>query len=388
MIGSRFITYLKPVPPRHLSRVNLFLSFLNFKIDDGTMRASYLTSNSYGMRLLTQIIKLADLDTLLLPDDPYKRRGSNLISWVKDLEKPIDVRQGKRTQSSLFIKSKQPCFELMIPSRRRNPLVEIPYGKPWSHSDWRKIKPFRITEMGPCDLIFKVFDERLDYTKQGPTHAIYTLDCFALVSMFVAYYQDQSSVPDLDQLILTFLHNEIVIPTLLNDSTALWLRNIYRQQFMSGSILSQKTPTVWDTITTDTLGADFNGAMVDIDHLKKDLRKGSISDLSALSSLLMTTKDQSLTSYYKELYDTTQSPDVSYYIWVDVLKNMGWWEMILLTGSFSSGFIDSTSFKRELLRDVRTGCLVRPWNEIPGSIPYKTYVKSHLEDMYKYLDSL
>lgn len=385
MVGNRFFSYLKPQPPRHLTRVNLFLDFLGRRIQDGTTRASYITPNGYGSRLLMDIIKTADLDTLLLSGDPLHKTGEGLLAIVRDLEKVVDVRVGKSTPRQLFIGSKRPCYELIAPSRRANPLWEIPYTKPYTHPDWVNVRPLRIVEMGPCDLTFRVFNDRLDYSRQGPPHALYTIDCFALVTKFIAYYRAQPQVLNLDQAILDYLHGDVIIPTLLNDSVALWMRNIYQQQLMTASPLESHNATFWDTMMVDTLGSDFTGAMVDVQHLKTDLENQSITDLVALSSLLITPDRQSVTEYYNQLHLTTQIPDQQPWVWFDCLKNLGWWTFILTTMSYGTSLSDSISFQRSLARDVRLWTMMRPWQEIPSSVPYKNAVRARLEALYDYL---
>lgn len=385
MIGSRFLRYLKPVPPRHMTRLNLFMGFMKNKIDDGIMRASHLTPNGYGSRLLMEIIKLADLETLLITGDPYKRTGEGLFPIVKDLEKPIDVRIGRHTTSSLFVKSKTPCFELVTPSRRKNPLAEIPFDQPYDHPSWKAIRPLRIVDMGTCDLRFSVHTDYLTYQKHGPTHVVYALDCFALVTKFIAYYRAQKFIANLDQTILDFIHNDVVIPTLLNDSLAIWLRNIYKQQLITASPLESHTSTIWDVITIDTIGSDFTGAMVDVQHLKDDLRKQSITAQTALASLLLSTKKQSFTEYYTELYETTRTPDQQPYVWVDCFKNLSWWEFIVMVTSYTPDHPDAMALQRDVVRDVRFWLMMKPWQEAHGSIPYKTMIRNRLEGLYTYL---
>jgi hypothetical protein len=385
MIGDRLVRHIKTVPPRTLPRLNLFVNFMGRKIDDGSNRASYITPNGYGSRLLVQIIKLADLDSLLLPGDPYDRIGEELLSIVRDLEKPIDVRVGKHTTKSLFIQSKSNCFELMTASRRKDPLNEIPFDRPYDHPDWRDIRPFRICDMGTTDLRFQVYNDVLMYQKQGPTHAIYALDCFALVSKFIAYYKAQSYVPNRDQCILDFVHNDVIVPTLLNDSVAIWLRNIYRQQLLSASPLESHTATMWDAVNIDTLGTDFTGAMVDIQYLRDTLKNQNISNQTAMSSLVLSTQGESFAEYYKTLYSTTTTPNEQPYVWVDCLKNLSWWESILMLASFVPDYPDVISMKRDAIRDVRFWLMSRPWQEIHSSIPYRNMIRSRLEGLYEYL---
>lgn len=386
MIGSRLIRYLRPVPPRYMSRLHLFMGFLNGKVTDATMRASHITPDGYGSRLLTEVIKLADLDTLLTPGDPnHRTNGEYLLSITRDLEKPVDVRIGKHTTRSLFIHSKTPCYELITPSRRKNPLLDLPIGKPYSHPDWKTVKPLRISDMGPSDLSLRVYNDRIDYLRAGPTYAIYSLDCLALVTMFVAYYKAQKNVVDLDQTILDFIHFEVIVPTLLNDSVALWLRNVYRQQLLFASPLESHTSTIWDNVTIDVIGSDFTGAMVDVQHLKEDLKSQSISDLTALSSLLVTKDSQDIMSYYRDLYETTIVPEQQPYVWIDCLKNLAWLEFFLLVTSFVPDRPDAISFQRDLVRDVRLWTMMRAWQDVHSSVPYKTMIRAKLEGMLEYL---
>lgn len=385
MIGERFVRYLKDVQPRSMNRVNLFVNFLDHKIIDATRRASYITPNGYGSRLFVEIIKLANLDTLLLPGDPYHRVGDYLLSITKDLEKPIDVRIGKHTSQSLFIYSKSHCFELMTPSRRQNPLLEIPFQSPYDDPIWKTIQPFRISDMGTTDLRFQVFNDKLSYNHHGPTHVVYSLDCMALVAKFVAYYRAQKYVANLDQCLLDFVHTEVIVPTLLKDSMALWLRNIYRQQLLSASPLESHTSTIWDVVNIDTIGSDFTGAMFDIQHLRTDLKNHSISHQTTMSSLILGTDNQSFTSYYKQLFNTTTVPNQQPYIWVDCLKHLSWWEFILMVSSFAPDYPDVISLKRDVLREIRFWIMQKPWQYIHNSIPYRTMIQSRLEGMYNYL---
>jgi hypothetical protein len=385
MIGERFVRFAKEAPPRTMPRLNNFVSFLQRKTTDAIMRASHITPNGYGSRLLVDIIKLADLDVLLKKDTDQYRLPSYLLSITKDLEKPIDVRQGKHTTNQLFIHSRQPCFELLTPSRRLSPLAEIPFDQPYSNARWDTIQPLRIADMGTTDLRFQVYNDQLSYQHHGPTHVVYSLDCLALVAKFVSYYQAQSSVPNLDQCLLNFVHSEIIVPSLLKDSLALWLRNIYRQQLLSASPLESHTSTIWDVVNIDTLGSDFSAAMIDINHLKTDLKNQSISSQTAMSSLVLGINGESFTSYYKNLYYTSTLPTEQPYAWVECLKNLSWWEFILMVSSFTPDYPDVISLQRDIIRDIRFWLMFKPWNEVHGSIPYKTMIRSRLEGMYTYL---
>ena len=375
------------MPPRTMSRLNLFLEYLRFKTEDATRRALNLTPNGNGSRLLMSIIKRADLETLLLPGDPKNRTGPNLLPLLKDLEKSIDVRNGKHTTKKLFIQSRTYCFELMTASRRTNPLSEIPYDKPYDDPAWKTIFPLRVCDMSAADLRFSFHTDYLTYNDNGPSYVIYALDCFALISKFVAYYHAQTDVHDLDQTILNFLHSEVIVPALLNDTVALWMRGIYRQQLIDGSPLEYHTSTLWDNITTDVLGSDFNGAMLDVQRLRHDLINNNIGIRDVLSTLLVTVHKQDFSSYYKELWETTGTPNEQPYIWVDCIKNLGFWEFILLVSSYVETTAEAIALRRLIKRDLRFWLMMRPWQEIHGSIPLRTTIRSRLQGMMRYLDS-
>jgi hypothetical protein len=368
-----------------MPRLNQFTRFLGRKIDDATMRASHITPNGYGSRILVDIIKLADMEVitnLTAIDQPFV---SYLLSILKDLEKPIDVRVGKHTTHSLFIRSRTYCFELMTASRRRDPLSEIPWDKPYGHADWDNVKPLRIADMGTAELKFQVYNEQLMYPHRGPTHVVYSLDCFALVCKFTAYYQSLTKVENLDQCLLDFVHHEVIVPALLNDSLAIWLRNTYKEQFLSVSPLASHTSTIWDVVTIDTIGSDFTGAMVDVQHLRDDLQKSAITDLTVFSSLILGADGASFTDYYRELFYTSTTPDQQPFAWVDCLKHLNWWDFMLTIASVAPEFPDVLSLKRDAIRDVRFWLMFKPWQEIHGSIPYRTMIRARLEGLYNYL---
>lgn len=384
MIGDRFVNHLKSVPPRYLPKLNLFLEFLSRKNSLAQDRANHTTPNGYGSRLIGSIIKLANLKEILTLDS--KDLGTYLLWIRKDLEKPIDVRQGKYSTRQLFIKSSTLCHELMTIGRTANPLLDIPFDVPYSDAKWHMIRPFRICDMGTTDLKFDVHTDYLQYRSHGPTYAVYSLDVIALVAKFVAYTKTLNDLKDIDQIILDFVHKEIVVPTLLNDSLSLWLRNIYKQQFLSVSPIESYTSTIWDVINIDTIGSDFNSAIGDIVHLRQDLKNQSITYQTALSSLPLSIDRESFTNYYKNLYATTSVPNEQAFLWVDCLKNLLWWEFILVTASFLPNHPDVLSLKRDALRDVRLWMMLKPWQNIHSSIPYQISIKSKLQGLYTYLN--
>jgi len=387
MPGDRFVRYLKPVAPRNLPKLNLFLDYLAYKTEDSKMRAAHITPNGYGSRLLVAIIKLADLDVILKFDHPSKL--VNHLSFIlKDLEKLIDVRTGKHTTHNLFIKSRQPCFELISPSRRQIPLLEIPFSNSYAESQWTEISPLRVNDMCSCDLKFSVHTDYFHFNNRGPTHVLYSLDCMALVAKFVAYYKYTQSNKDLEQTLLDFVHNEIIVPSLLRDTVAVWMRNSVKQQFITDSPLSSYTSTVGDNITTDTVGSDFNGAMLDLVKLKEDLINQSITAQTALSSVLLTSDKLSFSKYFIDLNLTTSVPKQQPYIWVECLKNIAWWEFIITMTSHTPSHPDAVSLQRDVLRDIRLWCMLKPWQEIHSSIPLKTMVRNRLEGMLTYLSSV
>ena len=387
-IGSRFIEYLKPSPPRHMSRVVQLTNYLGSKIEEGTRRASFTNPDTNGVRLLRQILEICDLDTLLALSVKPGRLGEYLLSMTYELEKVIDVRIGKNTSQSLFINGKTRCYELVTPSRRKNPLSEIPLGSKYDSGDWDKIRPLRIWDMGVSNLTFRFNDGRLDYNHHCPSYAIYSLDCFALVAKFIAYYKSQTKNIDLDSVMVNYIYSEIIVPSLLSDSVSIWLRNIYRQQFLSDTKLESHNSTLWDNTNIVALGTEFNNAMYDINHLKVDLRKEVITYSEVLSSLPLTGDGQHFISYYKELYNTTQLSDQQPYIWVEFIKNVSWFEFVLLVSSFSPSIPNVTSFQRDLIREVRFAIMMKPWNEVRASIPLKNVILHRLEGMYAYLNRL
>lgn len=386
MIGNRLLRYLKPVPPRYLAKLDLFTEYLKYKVEDATLRASYLTPNGNGARLFSEILRRADVPNLL-NGDPSLRTPTMLQSLSRDLDKFIDVRTGKHTTTTLFIKSRTPCYELITPSKRTTPLTDIPFDAPYSDDRWKAIKPFRIHDMGAADLRFAIHSDYLVYPNHSPTHAIYSLDCLVLLAKFMAYYKTVPAGTELNQAIASFVHKEVIIPTMLNDSLALWLRNIYKQQLISGSVLESFTSTMWDSIDIDTLGSNFNGAMIDIQKLKQELSNQSITAQTALSSFLLTFDKASFTHYYKELITTATVPNEQPYFWVDCIKNLAWWEFIVLITSFVPSHPESISLQRDILRDLRLALMEKPWFSIHGSIPLKIMIRSRIEGLYAYLQN-
>lgn len=351
------------------------------------MRASHITPNGYGSRLLISIIKLADLEVILKIDHPSKL-ASYLFFILKDLEKLIDVRTGKHTTNSLFIKAKSSCFELLTPSRRQNPLSEIPFSNEYNDPQWKTINPLRVNDMGFCDLKFNIHTDYLHFNSRGPTHAIYSLDCMALVAKFVAYYKLKPDFTNIDQILLEFVHNEIIVPSILHDTVAIWMRNSTKQQFIINSPLAFYTSTVGDNITTDTLGSDFNGAMLDLLRLKDDLSNQSITAQTALSSLLITSDKISFSKYFSDLNLTTSLPKQQPYVWVDCIKNIAWWEFIITMVSYTPSHPDAVALQRDVVRDVKLWCMLKPWQEIHSSIPLKMIVKNRLEGLQAYLSQI
>ena len=384
MLQDRFASYLKPTPPRSLPRLNLFLDFMTYKTNDAIFRSSHTTPNGYGSRLLVEIIKLAGLKQNIFSPTTALNTSQYLVAIVRDLEKMIDVRIGKHTTKTLFIKSRTNCFELIIPVRRSDAITSIPFDKPYTDPQWRDIKPLRLVDLGASDLHFQVYDDHLTFYRRGPTHAVYTLDCVALVAKFIAYYKQQTSVDDPDQCILDFIHNDVIVPCLLNDALALWLRNTYRQQFISSSPLVSLTSTLWDTVNMDSIGADFSCDMVDVNHLKTDLIKKSLTDQTVFSSLLLTTRRQSFTDYFIDLQLTTRVSTSQQYIWIDCLKNLAWWEMMILVASLNTDNPDTLSLFRNVRRDLRYWVMMKPWTSISQSIPYHNTIRQRLEGLYEF----
>lgn len=381
MIGNRFLRYVKPTPPRHLTKVDQFVGYLKYKVKDATNRASHITPNGYGSRLLVDIIKLADIDELLAARDPY----IYLAPILKDLEKPVDPRTGRHTTRSLFVKSRTPCFELISPSRTLQPITDFPIDKDYGDPAWSAIRPLRILDMGTSDLHFSVHSGYIHYPSHGPTHAVYTIDCLALVLKFLAYYKSLPYIPNRDQVILDFLNNDVIVPTLLNDSVAIWMRNLYKQQLLTGSPLEFHTSTMWDVITTDVVGPDITGAIGDVLHVKRDLTSQSLSPQTALASLSVTPNGQSFSDYFTHLFNTTQSPNLKPFLWVEALKYLAWWEMILLTASYAPDAPSTIALRRDILRDIRLLMMMRPWQEVITSFPLKTIIRSKIEGLYGYL---
>lgn len=383
MTHNRFMTYLKPEPPRYLSRLDLFLRFIENKVNDAIVRSTHTSSNSYGIRVLTEIIKLSDLKTILPMYMSGKLSSSYLLSITKDLEQPIDVRNG-RQGSSFFIKSKTMCYELITASRRDNPLGDIPYGKDYDNSEWKAIRPFRIYDISACDLVYTAHGAHLYYTGDGPKYVIYTVDCFALLCKFLAYYKAAKYKDDVDTLIQEYLHKDVVIPNLLRDSASIWMRNNFRNQFLIGSPLESRSMTLWDNINGDTLGADYTGAMYDVHHLKKDVISGSVTPLVGMSSLQLS-RNTGFTQYYTELFENNKGSITSSHLWVECLKNLPWWEFITLINATGKALPETQMFEKDVIRDVRFWKMLRPWNSVHGSLPYRAIVETRLTSLYDYL---
>jgi len=183
---------------------------------------------------------------------------------------------------------------------------------------------------------------------------------------------------------MNFLHEEIVIPTLVKDSVSLWIRNNFRKTLISGSPLRSFTMTLWDNINGDTLGTTFNAAQRDVEALRTDLIKGSISPLVALSSLKLS-PDTTFTQYYLELgKNSIPSPD-STQPWATCILHLSWWEMILVTTSLSK-LPEVISFERDVKREIYHWVRSEVWNNISNSLPYRETIRTRLVGMYEYLN--
>ena len=387
MLGNSFLSYLHNVPPRSTPKLNLFTERLGERIANSSYRAGHLTTNGPGTRLLTALIKQVDIHVLVASSASLTSITQDLQSKVKDLEKMIDVRSGKHTQTNLFIKSHPVCFELMTPSRRTNVFTDIPSDKPWSDLSWMRLKPMRLVDMGACPLVAQLTGDQIHYRSQGPTHAVYAVDVVVLIAGFIAYYRSMSKPFVLDQLILDYVTNAVVIPCLLEDSASLWLRSRYRQIFVLDSVLEPHTTTVWDVITPDTVTSDWAPGTLEVQHLKQDLLNQSISVNTVLSSLPLTADRVNFVHYYSQLWSTTRTPDDQPWIWVDCLKNLAWWEFILSVAAPQRNLPGVKSMLRDLTRDVRFWMMIKPWQEIRQSIPYRTIIESRLSGMYTYLQN-
>jgi len=301
MYNNHFLTYLRQERTRLLPKVNQFLQFTNVKIEESIRRSSYTNSNSYGVRLLAEIIKSVDLEVVIPLYLDKKFDLTDLTFMIRELEQPIDSRVVKtRPSSNYFISSRVKCDEVIIPVRRKHPMIDIPHYVSYQDARWDNIRPFRMMDISDCDLVYTAHQAKLLYHGVGPKFVVYTLDTVSLVSKFLSYFESHSTDGNLELIIMNFLHEEIVIPTLVKDSVSLWIRNNFRKTLISGSPLRSFTMTLWDNINGDTLGTTFNAAQRDVEALRTDLIKGSISPLVALSSLKLS-PDTTFTQYYLEL---------------------------------------------------------------------------------------
>lgn len=392
MLGNKIVENLNSHPSVNLPNLKLFLNFIKTKIKSHHHKSSTSISTP-GTRLLTEIINLSNVRSYLLSNPNNKNFEKDLLSRLSDIETVIDTRHFRKALPNQFVLSKSggsaSCYEIIVPARRQNPLVSIPIGKDYNDPAWSNINPFRVYDMGDFDLSFNVYKSRLDFYGKSPSYAIYTVDCFALIAKFIAYYKSSKwKIVDYENILQEFLHEEIVTKTLIGDILPIYLRNVFMQQFAISTDIKSSETADTDTTDLDTLGSEFSAAMFDIRKLKQFTANNNLHPLTVLSSILITPDNEDFISYYKNLYFTTQLPDDRTYFWVECVKNLRWWRFILTVFSLNPDHPYVISFYRDVLREVRIWMYIRPWNNIPSGYPYKGYVKKSIENLYEELNAV
>ena len=385
MLGETIISHLKETPSRSSPRLRSFIEQLQFRKKEILERSPSVVPVVGGVRLLYDVLKLFSIHSWMNSSLTPLQMAYEALEELPFVESLVVSQINTGRRSNLFVRSKDMCFELIVPSNRKNPLTEIPFDMVYTASKWDDVKPLRIVDMGMADLSFNVREGYISYTRKSPIFAMYTIDCFALVMKFLAYYPTIEKKLDLNDAVLLFVEKHVVLPTLMDDAIALWMRNTCRRQFISDTLLENRTSTMWDNITVDSFGTEYNAAMEDVLRLKTECLGSNITPLDVLSSIPMGLDRVNFISYYKTLYNTTNVSERHPLLWAQVLKNINWWEFILIVFTMGKNFPSSKAFERTVLRDVKLALMTRPWNKVGGSLPYRNIVQSRLEGMADYL---
>ena len=245
---------------------------------------------------------------------------------------------------------------------------------------WQDVRPLRVNDTDASILKTNFQTGYLYYKSQGPSFVIYSLDCFALIMKMFHYFRNKQNGRPSDIDVALFLHDEIIVPSVLRDTATIWLRNAYQRQLISEKPLRSLTMTEWDEINPDSLGPSFTYAMQELQKFKFSNNQPMLP----FSSFHMGSEIRFI-DYYKTLYSGTRLPDNKAYIWVNVVKNLAWWEFVILINSFSASHPSVRRLNTTLRRELYLWLNLKPWLEIKGSAATRESLERKLKVLYKYL---
>lgn len=384
-----FDTVLKPIltnnSPRILQWADLYMKSFYPKQVYADIKASHTIYRTNGIRHLLLILKESRHFYVPGYSESAKQFEVTVESLARSVSRTFDPTQSGITNRDFFIKSPSSFTEILFLSNLVNPLSRLPANIGY-YSGWRQIRPLRMVEMSDMPLSFNVDNQTLNYRFAPSGFGVFALDPAALILKYESFRREFSRPEDTeDSSMLRYLVRDVIEPCLLNDSFALWMRNLYR------NILSEQNPdypyldSYWPTETTQIVGAGYQNFLREVGQIKDGLINKTLYADRVLNSLPVSSDNIPIAIWMKELQSNVTLPNQYQYQWVSGMMWFTWIETIWLTmrlGGKSSRYRD---FIRILWHPLRQWGQTHPWTIVKDPF-IQTYIRTRAEGMLALLE--
>lgn len=374
-----FDAVLKPIltnnSPRILQWADLYMKSFYPKQVYADIKASHTIYRTNGIRHLLLILKESRHFFVPGYSVSAKQFEVTVESLARSVSRTFDPTQSGITNRDFFVKSSSPFTEILFLSNLVNPLSRLPSDIGY-YTGWRNIRPLRMVEMSDMPLTFDVDNQTLNYRYATSGFGVFALDPAALILKYESFRREFSRPDDTeDATMVRYLVRDVIEPCLLNDSFALWMRNLYR------NILTEQNPdypyldAYWPTETTQVVGAGYANFLREVEQIKDGLINKTVYADRILNSLPVSSDNIPLAIWMKDLQSTVTLPNQYQYQWVSGMMWFTWIETVWITMRLSGKSSRYRDFIRVLWHPLRQWGQTHPWTMVKDPF-VQNYIKT------------
>ena len=385
MFDAVFKPILTNNSPRILQWADLYMRSFYPKQVYAEIKASHTIYRTNGIRHLLLILKNSRHFYVPGYNRSDKQFDVTVESLARSVSRTFDPTQSGISNRDFFVKSGSPFTEVLFLSNLVDPMKRLPDDIGY-YTGWRAVKPLRMVELSDMPLSLDVDNQLLNYRFAQSGFGVFALDPAALILKYESFRREFTVPGDTeDDVMVRYLVRDVIEPCLLNDSFALWMRNLYRNIFSEENPDYPYLDSYWPTETTQIVGAGYENFLGEVQKIKAGLANKTIYADRVLWSLPVSSDNTSVSQWIKDLQKNVTIPNQYQYQWVDGMMWFSWIELIWITMRLSGKSSRYRDFIRVLWHPLHQWCQTHPWSSVKDEF-IRGYIQKRAEGMLTLLE--